>query len=461
MTIPLLGVIGHYHTSKVTKTPLSLGFSRFVVRASDTLWNALTFEEVRQFIETNIDLAVYKALDLLHTADDSEQTPSIWGTYQDAFHKENSSQVSFTIVELAALTYTILASILVEKARHKTRDNVSVTIVNMGLFEKVVEKLAWFSSHWFATPKAEMMAYHQKKEVFDELCSHLDFGEIMRLAMVNEYMNEQIQTSSLHPVSFAMKTDIGGRKTNEDRAFGGERLLEDVAFFGVYDGHGTEKVAAHLANNFHRVFAKKARRMNNIPMALVGSFASTEACLAKEIKKDINLNGSTANVAAVTKDVLYVANAGDSRAVLARAGQAILMSNDHCMEREDELKRIRDAGGEIYNFQGLRVMGVLNMTRAIGDFDLKPYVISEPELVQVPRQPDDDFLLLASDGLWNAMSTDEVLAFTYAQINEMTQMCGSRQTAFRTAASRLVERALQVYGHKSDNITVVLVDLRQ
>ncbi|KAG1658698.1 hypothetical protein FOA52_013638 [Chlamydomonas sp. UWO 241] len=49
-------------------------------------------------------------------------------------------------------------------------------------------------------------------------------------------------------------------------------------------------------------------------------------------------------------------------------------------------------------------MGVLAMSRAIGDTGLRPYVIPEPEITVVTRSPDDEFLLLASDGLWDVFS---------------------------------------------------------
>lgn len=78
--------------------------------------------------------------------------------------------------------------------------------------------------------------------------------------------------------------------------------------------------------------------------------------------------GCTANVLLITKDQYYVANAGDSRSVLCRAGKAIALSEDHKPESTIEENRIKKAGGSVV--MG-RVNGGLNLTRSFGDFDYK------------------------------------------------------------------------------------------
>jgi protein phosphatase 2C len=72
--------------------------------------------------------------------------------------------------------------------------------------------------------------------------------------------------------------------------------------------------------------------------------------------------------------------AGDSRAVLRRGGAVVPLTDDHKPERTDEAERVRKAGGHVFFWQGARVMGVLAMSRAIGDTGLRPYVIPEPEV---------------------------------------------------------------------------------
>jgi len=78
--------------------------------------------------------------------------------------------------------------------------------------------------------------------------------------------------------------------------------------------------------------------------------------------------GCTANVVMVTPKQIFVANAGDSRAVLCRAGKAYQLSFDHKLDNEKEKARIAKAGGKIDNG---RINGGLNLTRSLGDFGYK------------------------------------------------------------------------------------------
>jgi protein phosphatase 2C len=76
-------------------------------------------------------------------------------------------------------------------------------------------------------------------------------------------------------------------------------------------------------------------------------------------------------------------------------------------DRPDELERIQAAGGRVIYWDGARVFGVLAMSRAIGDSYLKPFVISDPEVQVVERNDgEDEFLILASDGLWDVVSNE-------------------------------------------------------
>lgn len=82
-------------------------------------------------------------------------------------------------------------------------------------------------------------------------------------------------------------------------------------------------------------------------------------------------------------------------------------------------ERVQAAGGTVLNNSGLRVMGILQCTRAIGDKDLRQYgVIPTPDVLSIPRTPEDEFLVLATDGLWDVVS------------NEVSCTCsGARETA--------------------------------
>jgi protein phosphatase 2C len=68
-------------------------------------------------------------------------------------------------------------------------------------------------------------------------------------------------------------------------------------------------------------------------------------------------------------------------------------------------ERLAAAGGRVFFNSGLRVMGILATTRAIGDHDLRPYgVVPTPDVVVLPRAVDHEFLVLGSDGLWDVFN---------------------------------------------------------
>lgn len=68
-------------------------------------------------------------------------------------------------------------------------------------------------------------------------------------------------------------------------------------------------------------------------------------------------------------------------------------------------ERVTALGGRVFFNSGMRVMGILATTRAIGDHDLQPYgVVPTPEVLSIPRTDEQEFLVLASDGLWDVMS---------------------------------------------------------
>jgi serine/threonine protein phosphatase PrpC len=169
------------------------------------------------------------------------------------------------------------------------------------------------------------------------------------------------------------------------------------------------------------------------------------------------LVGTTAVVALIGGRMIYVANCGDSRAVLCRDGQAIALTDDHKAAREDETARVEAAGGQILFWNGVRVMGLLAVSRAIGDHSLRPYVIAEPEVTIVNRNLDDELLIMASDGLWDVMSNQEACNLAKKCLLRARQRGSTRHSAAKVAATVLTRAAVD--RGSRDNVTVVIVDL--
>ena len=111
--------------------------------------------------------------------------------------------------------------------------------------------------------------------------------------------------------------------------------------FGVFDGHGGSEVSAYSKENFKKVFIKQAKfKAGDFKQALIDTMLEMDKALkTKPFAMDA---GTTACVVFVTKDQIYCANSGDSRAVLAQTNnKAIPLSEDHKPTLPKEELRIK------------------------------------------------------------------------------------------------------------------------
>ncbi|RWR78610.1 putative protein phosphatase 2C 11 [Cinnamomum micranthum f. kanehirae] len=245
-------------------------------------------------------------------------------------------------------------------------------------------------------------------------------------------------------ISYGYSSYKGKRASMED--FYETRISEVdgqlVAFFGVYDGHGGSRAAEYVKNNLFKNLSSHPDFIKNTKSAIVEAFKQTDTDYLNEEKGKQRDAGSTASTAVLLGDRLLVANVGDSRVVACRAGSAIPLSIDHKPDRSDERQRIERAGGFIIWAGTWRVGGVLAVSRAFGDKLLKRFVVAEPE-IQEEEISGVDFLIIASDGLWNVVSNKEAVDIVHA-ISDA-----------ETSAKKLTEEA---YARgSSDNITCVVV----
>jgi serine/threonine protein phosphatase PrpC len=139
--------------------------------------------------------------------------------------------------------------------------------------------------------------------------------------------------------------------------------------------------------------------------ALMAAFTETDIVFRRELEMQRSQKkgtsgaqwhpGCTATTALLTGNKLFVANAGDCRTVLCRNGKAIQLSKDHTASCIEERERIISAGGHVsWQVDTWRVgAAALEVTRSIGDDDLKPFVTAEPELQECVLSADDEFLV--------------------------------------------------------------------
>ncbi|XP_044291386.1 probable protein phosphatase 1N [Varanus komodoensis] len=236
------------------------------------------------------------------------------------------------------------------------------------------------------------------------------------------------------------------------------------AFFAVFDGHAGGTVARFCAAHLlEHVLAAEALPGADEEDAAPGAVAAAlrEAFLALDRRMQALSRaegwepaGSTAVAVLVSPRRLYFANLGDSRALLCRAAAAAFCTEEHKPGRPRERERIENAGGTVSQ---QRVNGSLAVSRALGDFDYKAVawrgpteqpVSPEPEVSELPRRPDEDeFLLLACDGVWDAFDAAGLCAFARSRL----LLSGDPQEV----CERVLDAGL--YKGSRDNMTCILV----
>lgn len=255
----------------------------------------------------------------------------------------------------------------------------------------------------------------------------------------------------IEPAKYGVTSVCGRRRDMEDSVSLRPEFVPGHHFFGVFDGHGCSHVATSCGERMHEIVADEARSSGSedaerwtgvmersfarMDAEAVGSRSrASGAEAAPNCRCELQLPkcdhvGSTAVVAVVGPRHLIVANCGDSRAVMCRGGAAIPLSSDHKPDRPDELERIQAAGGRVIFWDGARVFGVLAMSRAIGDSYLKPFVIPDPEVRVLERKDgEDEFLILASDGLWDVVSNEVACHVVRSCVRSKAKRRGGRSS---------------------------------
>ncbi|KAI5837583.1 serine/threonine protein phosphatase [Morchella snyderi] len=281
-----------------------------------------------------------------------------------------------------------------------------------------------------------------------------DSGEDDRLAFgLSSMQGWRISMEDAHAAVLDLhKPDVAGTAGKEGR----------LSFFGVYDGHGGEKVAAFSGDNVHKIVVKQSSfEAGDYGKALQDGFLATDRAILQDPRYGDEVSGCTATAALISDTKIYVANAGDSRTVLGVKGRAKPLSFDHKPQNEAEKARIQAAGGFV-DFG--RVNGNLALSRAIGDFEFKKSADLPPEQQIVTAFPDiniheisddDEFLVLACDGIWDCQSSQAVIEFVRRGIaakQELHRICENMMDNCLASSS-------DTGGVGCDNMTIAIVAL--
>jgi serine/threonine protein phosphatase PrpC len=254
----------------------------------------------------------------------------------------------------------------------------------------------------------------------------------------------------------------GKRPANEDQHVsilninGEDPSLNNINFFGVFDGHGGKLVSKYLKDNLHRYFVKKFNKEVYTDSRKASKyFTKVFDMVQNKMKEDhpraIQYCGSTACIAVHykdkdNKDRLWVANVGDSRAVKCnKRNMAEQLSHDHKPNSPEEKARIEQLGGTI-EFDGVdwRVKD-LSLSRAFGDLECTPYVTHLPQIYRYKISQSDRYIVFACDGLWDVLSNQDVVDYMNSMINKKFK---------GNYAKELAEHAINK--GSLDNVTVMI-----
>jgi len=265
------------------------------------------------------------------------------------------------------------------------------------------------------------------------------------------------------------------------------------AFFGVFDGHGGTDCAHYLRDTLMDAVAQSSQFPHDVSAALEEAFHRTDRSFgAKFAAGELDASGATAVCVTFWGDERYfIANTGDCRAVLSRRGRSIELTTDHKPDAPKERERIKACGGFIEDGY---INGMLGCSRAFGDYhfeSLKPWHDVDIDVDSQERQPlsstpeseeaapapapevaaarnpssgpltcapdvfvqdidieEDEFIVLACDGLWDVFSSNNCIEYTRQRLRVHNDAA--------LAARELVDEAV-VRRNATDNVTAIVV----
>lgn len=262
------------------------------------------------------------------------------------------------------------------------------------------------------------------------------------------------ETGEGNGLRYSVASMQGWRCEMEDAHFAKTSLgegLEDWNYFAVFDGHAGVKVSEHCAKHLlNCIIQTDEFRNNDVIKGIHSGFLKLDEKMRKlpELASGDDKSGTTAVCTFISKDQIYIANCGDSRAVLCRNGEPIFATRDHKPILPSEKQRIQNAGGSVMI---QRVNGSLAVSRALGDYDYKSskelgqceqLVSPEPEIFVQDRDSADAFLVIACDGIWDVMSNEAVCSFVNQRLsvtnsldeiaNDVVDTCLNKVTKIKT-----------------------------
>ncbi|KAH0471233.1 MAG: uncharacterized protein KVP18_000694 [Porospora cf. gigantea A] len=193
-----------------------------------------------------------------------------------------------------------------------------------------------------------------------------------------------------------------------------------VGFFAIFDGHRGFEAAEYASSQMASVLRCEYLRSQDWNEAFTSTVAILEDTLRHEASTTRDTAaavspGTTVIAAVIDRSQVIVCNLGDSRAALSRVGHTVGLSLDHKYYTHIGERRRLDAHGVHVDQDGY-LEGEIPISRALGDYRYASLtklqgLISEPDVLVRELGQEDEFLLLASDGVFDTMSTFKAVTF--------------------------------------------------
>ncbi|XP_074579611.1 putative protein phosphatase 2C 25 isoform X2 [Curcuma longa] len=271
----------------------------------------------------------------------------------------------------------------------------------------------------------------------------------------------------------------------------------DATFVGVYDGHGGADASRYISKHLFLHLMKSGTISEDVVRS---AFSATEEDFlahvrrTREIKPLIAATGSCCLVGVIWRGTLYLANLGDSRAVvgyLGRSNNIITeqLTRDHNASMEDVRQELKSLHPDDSNIVALkhgvwRIKGIIQVSRTIGDAYLKkpefaldpsitrfcpaeplcrPVLTAEPSVFTRTFLPQDKFVIFASDGLWEHLSNQQAVEIVHNHPREgiarrlirTALQEAARKREMRYADLKKVDKGIRRFFH--DDITVIVI----
>ena len=270
-----------------------------------------------------------------------------------------------------------------------------------------------------------------------------------------------------------------------------------ISYFGIFDGHAGNTCADYLKDNLIKKISNNIFFPKDIKNAIKFGFQSAEKEFlenyAVKNNKIIDKSGSCALILLTINNLLYVANVGDSRCLISCKKGKILkdVTRDHKPNYPYEKERIIKNQGNIYQSETpididindeedkifldkvilgpYRVSpGRLSVSRTIGDAEAKlpkfggnpNVIISEPDIYIFDLEKDDvDFFILGCDGIYDQLSSKEVLDCAWMVFNDLSNQYNSN---LNISCGNIVDMILKMSMIRKsyDNVTCLIVALK-